>query len=147
MKAIITLFIVGLLFSAPQWGSNFEKAKAEAAQNNKYILLNFSGSDWCGPCIKLKKDIFESEAFQQYAGEHLVLVRADFPRQKKNQLEAAQTTHNEALAEKYNPQGKFPFTLLLDANGKVLKEWEGYPKTLSTLAFVHDIALVANAGK
>ncbi|WP_428666726.1 thioredoxin family protein [Runella sp.] len=147
MKTIISLFIAGLLFSAPQWGGNFEKAKAEAAQNNKYILLNFCGSDWCGPCIKLKKDIFESEDFQQYAEGHLVLVRADFPRQKKNQLETAQTAHNEALAEKYNPQGKFPFTLLLDANGKVLKEWEGYPKTLNTLAFVHDIALVANAGK
>lgn len=136
-----------LFAAAPQWGGDFEKAKAEAAQSNKYILLNFCGSDWCGPCIKLKKDIFESADFQQYADAHLVLVRADFPRQKKNQLDAAQTARNEALAEKYNPQGKFPFTLLLDANGKILKEWEGYPKTLNALAFVHDIALIADAGK
>ncbi len=147
MKTILSFLMIGLFFPVPQWSGDFEKAKAEATQSNKYILLNFCGSDWCGPCIKLKKDIFESADFQQYAEKHLVLVRADFPRQKKNQLEAAQTAHNEALAEKYNPQGKFPFTLLLDANGKVLKEWEGYPKTLNTLGFVHDIALVADAAK
>jgi len=147
MKTILLVLMTGLLAASPQWGGDVEKAKAEAAQNNKYILLNFCGSDWCGPCIKLKKDIFESADFQQYADAHLVLVRADFPRQKKNQLDAAQTARNEALAEKYNPQGKFPFTLLLDANGKILKEWEGYPKTLNTLAFVHDIALIADVGK
>lgn len=147
MKTIVLVLITSLLAALPQWGGDFEKARTEATQNNKYILLNFCGSDWCGPCIKLKKDIFESEDFQQYADGHLVLVRADFPRQKKNQLDAKQTAHNEALAEKYNPQGKFPFTLLLDANGKVLKEWDGYPKTMSMLAFVHDIALVADASK
>ena len=118
------------------WQLNFDQAKAEAQQSHKLILLNFSGSDWCGPCIKLKKDVFESTEFQAYAVDHIVLVRADFPRLTKNQLDARQTAHNEALAEKYNKQGKFPFTVLLDANGGVLQEWEGYPKSITPVSFV-----------
>ena len=147
MKLIISLFISSFLLTASQWGNDFDKAKTEANQNHKYILLNFSGSDWCGPCIKLKKDIFESADFGQYAEEHLVLVRADFPRQKKNQLDARQTAHNEALAEKYNNQGKFPLTLLTDADGKVVKEWEGYPASMNTLGLIHEIAQVIDARK
>jgi hypothetical protein len=64
--------------------------------------------------------------FGAYATEKLVLVRADFPRLKKNQLDKVQTAHNEALAEKYNQKGAFPLTLLLNAKGQVLKEWDGF---------------------
>jgi len=123
------LLLAGLLLfagSSTGWLTNFETAKTEAAAENKYILLNFSGSDWCAPCIKLKKEVFESEAFTAVAEKQLVLLRADFPRAKKNQLSKELTKHNEALAERYNPSGKFPLTVLLDANGKVIKEWDGY---------------------
>lgn len=61
------------------------------------------------------------------ADTELVMVNADFPRKKKNQLTAQQQEMNNAMADKYNSQGKFPYTLLLDANGKVLKEWDGFP--------------------
>ena len=74
----------------------------------------------------MKKEVFESEAFLSLAEENLVLVRADFPRQKKNQLPKEQVKHNEGLAEKYNPEGKFPFTLLLNSDGRILKQWDGY---------------------
>lgn len=147
MKLLFSFFVSSLFFAAPQWSGDFIKAKADASENHKYILLNFCGSDWCGPCIKLKKDIFESADFGQYATDHLVLVRADFPRQKKNQLSAQQTAHNEALAEKYNPQGKFPLTLLLSADGKVIKTWDGYPASMSTLQLIHDMALAIDAQK
>jgi thioredoxin-related protein len=147
MKFITAIFISSLLFTAPQWGGDFEKAKAEATQNHKYILLNFCGSDWCGPCIKLKKDIFESADFGQFANDNLVLVRADFPRLKKNQLDARQTAHNETLAEKYNSQGKFPLTVLLTPDGKVVKEWDGYPASMNTLVLIHDIASAIDARK
>ncbi|OIN56278.1 thioredoxin family protein [Arsenicibacter rosenii] len=126
MKLLTILLTAFLLHVSADWNLDFEKAKSEASQGHKYILLNFSGSDWCAPCIKLKKDIFEADAFKAYATDHLVLVRADFPRSKKNQLDKAQTARNEALAETYNTQGKFPLTLLLDANGKVVKVWDGY---------------------
>ncbi|HEY2583566.1 MAG TPA: thioredoxin family protein, partial [Mucilaginibacter sp.] len=117
-----------MIFSANvTWLGDFKAAEKEAAESHKLILINFSGSDWCGPCIRLRKEILESQTFETYAADHLVLVRADFPRQKKNQLSAAQVKLNEALADKYNADGKFPYTLLVDENGKVLKTWDGFP--------------------
>lgn len=139
MKLALLSFVFCFFTTAPAWQLNFDQAKTEAAQSHKLILLNFSGSDWCGPCIKLKKNIFESAEFGQFANDNLILVRADFPRLSKNQLDAKQTAHNEALAEKYNRQGKFPFTVLLDANGKVLKEWDGYNQSLTVSSFVETI--------
>jgi thioredoxin-related protein len=127
MKYLLFAFIVSLSFNAPEWLTNFETAKIEATQAKKQILLNFCGSDWCAPCIRMKKEIFESDTFVGYAKANLVLVKADFPR-KKNALDKKQVTHNEMLAEKYNPEGKFPFTVLLDAEGKILKSWDGMPK-------------------
>ncbi len=109
------------------WLGDFNEAKTEAMQQHKLILINFSGSDWCGPCIRLRKEILESATFEDYAAGHLVLVRADFPRQKKNQLSPAQVKLNEALADKYNAEGKFPYTLLVDENGKILYQWDGFP--------------------
>lgn len=123
---IITAFVISAVLSAASiWTNDFEQAKQQAKQENKLILLNFSGSDWCGPCIKLHRDVFEVSVFQDFAKQNLVLINADFPRLKKNQLSKAQITQNEALAERYNPKGIFPLTLLLDADGKVLKTWEG----------------------
>lgn len=126
MKLLLILFL-GFIPTSLIWNENFNEAQQLAKTSHKQILINFSGSDWCGPCIRLRKEILESEVFEAYAKENLILVRADFPRQKKNQLPAAQVKQNEALAEKYNPEGKFPYTLLVDENGKVLKSWDGYP--------------------
>lgn len=123
---MLWLSLMFLLTGSVDWLSNFDTAKKIAGQDHKYILLNFSGSDWCAPCIKMKQEVFESASFSSVAAEKLVLLRADFPRAKKNQLPKEQQKHNEVLAEKYNPSGKFPLTLLLDANGKVLREWDGY---------------------
>lgn len=125
MKLVLVYLLI-MLSVSNEWLPNFDAAKEKAVKENKYILLNFSGSDWCAPCIKMKKEVFESEAFLTRADTQLVLVRADFPRSKKNQLSPEQVKHNEALAEKYNPLGKFPYTLLLDAKGSVIKEWDGY---------------------
>lgn len=102
------------------------------------ILLNFSGSDWCGPCIRLHKEIFNSEAFAAYAKDQLVLLNADFPRLKKNQLAKSRQLQNNKLADEYNAGGAFPLTLLLDANGKIIKRWEGLPNETPE-AFVKEI--------
>jgi len=120
------------------WHYNLLEAKQIAQQEHKHILLNFSGSDWCGPCIRMHKEIFASEAFKQMADTDLVLVNADFPRMKKNQLPAQQQQLNNAMADQYNPQGKFPLTVLLDADGRVLKEWEGFP-SMSTEEFIVEV--------
>lgn len=143
MKYLSVLLIVSLSAAQPTWLTNLEKGKSEALASNKLIVLNFSGSDWCGPCIRLKKEIFGSDEFVKYAADKLVLVNADFPRYKKNQLTKQQEKENEGLAEKYNSSGKFPFTVLLNANGKVLKQWEGLPDETPE-KFVDEINTIAN---
>jgi thioredoxin-related protein len=145
MKLLTLLFCTMLLGSNPAWLNDFSKARAEASEKNRAILLNFSGSDWCIPCIRMHEELFRSDAFTGFADKELVLVQADFPRLKKNQLSKEQVRMNEALADQYNPEGKFPFTVLLDANGKVLKKWDGLPKVQAE-AFVQEInaALHAN---
>ncbi|MBO9673127.1 MAG: thioredoxin family protein [Sphingobacteriaceae bacterium] len=134
------LFVALLgLFAVPAiWMGNFSEAQKQAKLTHKQILINFSGSDWCGPCIRLRKEILESEDFEKYAAANLLLVRADFPRMKKNQLPKEQVRLNESLAELYNKDGKFPFTVLVDENGKVLKSWDGFPGE-SAQAFVAEI--------
>ncbi len=127
IKALIGLLLTGVI-AGPGWHNNLDEARQLARQQNKYILLNFSGSDWCGPCIELRKQILDDPEFLKMADSSLILVNADFPRSKKNQPNAQQQKVNDAMADKYNSQGKFPYTLLLDADGKVLKTWEGLPK-------------------
>ncbi|MBK5286462.1 MAG: thioredoxin family protein [Bacteroidia bacterium] len=143
MKLLFPLILLSVLVSSPEWFTDFNKAQQEAVEGKKFILLNFSGSDWCGPCIMMRKEIFDSDAFNNYAAEHLVLVRADFPRYKKNKLSKEQTRQNEALADKYNKEGKFPFTVLMNSEGKVLKEWEGLPQESAEL-FVAEIKKMCN---
>ncbi len=143
MKSMLAIFLILLFSGSVEWLTNMDEAKKIAQENKRLILLNFSGSDWCAPCIKMKKEVFSQDVFIQYANEHLVLVKADFPRLKKNQLEAAQVKHNEALAERYNPTGKFPYTLLLDAQGKLIKEWDGY-KTMPPEDFVKELSQAAH---
>ena len=121
----ITLFLSPALTPSP-WMTNLDKAKQIAKSEHKLILLNFSGSDWCIPCMKLRTDIFDSDAFMKYAKDNLVLLNADFPRKTKDQLTKEQQKENDALAAKYNPEGRFPFTILLDSNGNKLKVWDGY---------------------
>lgn len=122
MKKVMVLmffFVVSLGYSQ-DWKTNFELVKKEAVSQNRHILLVFSGSDWCAPCIKLDKSIWQSEEFKEYAATNLVLDRADFPKKKQNQLEANLKKQNEGLAELYNKDGIFPLVVVLDSNGKVL---------------------------
>lgn len=123
---LVLVYILFITLPAVEWLNDFNTAKNLAVKDHKYILINFSGSDWCAPCIKMKKEVFENESFVSLAEKKLVLVRADFPRSKKNQLSNEQVKHNEALAEKYNPSGKFPYTVLVDSDGNVIKTWDGY---------------------
>ncbi|WP_231460148.1 thioredoxin family protein [Pedobacter sp. Leaf132] len=140
---LLFIALLGIFTIQASWMGNFSEAQKQAKASHKQILINFSGSDWCGPCIRLRKEILESESFEQYANTNLLLVRADFPRQKKNQLSKEQVKLNESLAEVYNKDGKFPYTVLVDENGKVLKSWDGYPDE-SAQAFVAEINKIKN---
>jgi len=101
--------------------TNFNEAVEVAKDQDKQILMVFSGSDWCKPCIQLRKEILESEEFKSYSVNHLVLLELDFPYRKKNMLSKTQVAHNEQLAEIFNPKGIFPFVLLLDSSVDVIK--------------------------
>jgi thioredoxin-related protein len=122
MKKIIFIisFLVPITMFSQNWKSNFEEAKAEAIKQEKNILLVFSGSDWCAPCIKLDKNIWQSEEFKKYSDQTYILYKADFPKKKANQLSDTLKNQNNELAEKYNQNGNYPLVVLLDKNGKVL---------------------------
>lgn len=127
MKLILSLLLF-FTISEGVWQTNFEAAQKQAKEEHKLILLNFSGSDWCGPCILFRKDILDQKVFLDMAEKNLVLVNADFPRKQKNQLPEDLVKSNNVLAEKYDRDGFFPTTVLLDAEGKVIKVWKGKPK-------------------
>ncbi len=113
------LLFVASVYSQ-NWKSDFEDAKATAAKENKNIVLVFSGSDWCAPCIKLDKVVWQSEEFKKEAEKNWVTYKADFPKKKANQLAPELTEANKKLAEKYNKNGSFPLVVLLDKSGKVI---------------------------
>jgi protein disulfide-isomerase len=106
------------------WVTDFEQAKKLAAEKKLPIIANFSGSDWCGWCIKLDKEVFSQPAFQEYASSNAVLFVADFPRRKEQPAE--EKKQNEQLAERYGVEG-FPTVLLLDSKGKVIGQTEYKP--------------------
>ena len=121
MKRAMLLLILGLA-SLPtradelaQWFTDANAAQAKAKQENKSVLLDFTGSDWCGWCMKLKREVFDQPEFAEFARENLVLVEVDFPRH--TQLDDAQRQANERLAETYHITG-YPTIILLDADGR-----------------------------
>jgi thioredoxin-related protein len=141
---LIALF--GSILLSTGWETDFNKAQQSAQSEHKLILLNFSGSDWCGPCIRMHKEIFEKSGFSDYASDHLVLVNADFPRLKKHELSKDQQEKNDKLASRYDTDGVFPLTVLLTPGGKILKEWKGFP-SVSAEEFTNQVKAVVDANK
>ncbi|WP_303917497.1 thioredoxin family protein [Draconibacterium sediminis] len=123
---LLTLILSGISFGQ-NWQSDFQQSLQTAKTEDKPVILVFSGSDWCAPCMKLENEIWSSDEFKNYSAEHFVLYKADFPRQKKNQPDSGQVKANKELAEKYNQKGFFPLVVVLDKTGKVLGE-TGYKK-------------------
>jgi protein disulfide-isomerase len=115
----IVAVIVGsaLSASAEGWITDFEEAKKLAAEKNAPIIANFSGSDWCGWCIKLDREVLSKPEFLDYAKDNLVLLNLDFPARK--QQDKAIADQNKALAAKYGIKG-YPTILVLDATGGVI---------------------------
>jgi len=112
---------VGLLgslrASAGEWETDFAKASEAAKKDGKCMLLDFTGSDWCGWCIKLDKEVFQKTEFKDYAEKYLVLVQLDFPRTKPQSDELK--AQNAKLAAKYKIEG-YPTILILSPEGKLV---------------------------
>ncbi len=129
MKTIIItlcvlLTLVQVNAAELDWQTDLPKAQTQAKTEKKLVMLDFTGSDWCGWCIKLNKEVFSQPAFAEYAKKNLVAVEVDFPRKKK--LSAAQKQANDALARKYDIQG-YPTIIVLDSEGKKVGELSYMP--------------------
>ncbi|WP_297090198.1 thioredoxin family protein [uncultured Draconibacterium sp.] len=135
LSFMLIFIIVGISFGQ-NWQTNFQAAQNKAKTDHKPIVLVFSGSDWCAPCMKLEQEIWNSDTFKSYSDAHLVLYKADFPRKKKNQPDNEQLKKNKELAEKYNSKGFFPLVVVLDETGKVLGE-TGYKKMTADAYIKH----------
>jgi len=129
-------------FASDGWMTDFEKAKALAKAEKKYILIDFSGSDWCGWCIKLDREVFSQDAFQSYAKDHLVLVLADSPRDKSKQSGELQK-QNDQLIKEFKVRG-FPTVFILDSDGKIIAK-TGYQDGGAEAYVEHIKKLIAEA--
>ena len=110
---------------AADWQTDYAKALQTAKAQNKRVLLDFTGSDWCPPCIALRKRVFSSAEFGAYAQKNLILVELDYPQRKPQPAQLK--NQNEKLSRDYGIEEKgFPTVILLDPSGKVLRELTGY---------------------
>ncbi len=132
MKAPFLLLLASLLGAVPAlaqapgsapalaWTTDLPAALAQAQATQRPVLVVFSGSDWCKPCMLLKREVFDQPEFAAFAQDKFVLARFDFPRNRKNQVSAAQTKLNEDAAARLNQEGTFPAVVLLSPAGQVL---------------------------
>jgi thioredoxin-related protein len=110
------LMVASAVFASDGWLTDFAKAQEQARAEKKYLLVDFSGSDWCGWCIKLDKEVFSQAEFQAYAKSNLVMMLADFPSRKKLAPELA--AQNDKLAQQFGVRG-YPTVILLSPDGKL----------------------------
>lgn len=106
-----------------EWETDYERALAMAAEQDKRVLINFTGSDWCPPCIRLKDEVFEDQVFHRYAKENLILLELDFPRSVEQPAELKE--QNQRLQQEYSIEG-FPTLIVLDSEGEEQRRHVGY---------------------
>jgi protein disulfide-isomerase len=124
MKTLLTRFLAtcavlavgsAATFAAAGWDDDYDKAVAKAKAEKKMILLDFTGSDWCGWCIKLDKEVFSKKEFKDYAKDNLVLVEVDFPNSKPQSKKLKE--QNQKLQKEHGIQG-YPTIIVLNAEGQ-----------------------------
>jgi protein disulfide-isomerase len=130
MKKILITLLAATVFwqvnaAESTWLTDLPKAEAQAKADNEIILMDFTGSDWCGWCIKFKKDVLDTKEFQDYAAKNVVLVEVDFPNKKEQSADLKKA--NKALQDKYDVHG-FPTLVVLDKDGKEIGRQVGYAK-------------------
>ena len=137
LLAAVALFKAGA--EELQWMTDLPKAQQKAKAEKKLVMMDFTGSDWCGWCIKLNKEVFSKPEFAEYAKKNLVLVEVDFPNQKKQTEELKKA--NLALQGKYKVEG-YPTIVVLNSEGKHIGDTgyvEGGPK-----AFIAELEKIRN---
>ena len=144
MKAItwlasITVGVASLTASAfgatlEGWSTDLEKAFEKAKAENKSVLVEFTGSDWCPPCIAMRKNVFSKKEFVTAASKNFILVELDFPKGDPEEKKK-----NQPFAEKYEIEG-FPTVILFTPEGKEFNRFfaSAYPKTEEFLAHLDE---------
>jgi len=125
--SILLIFALLSLFSEAQrkakiktWFSNYDEAIIYAKQSKLPVLMIFAGTDWCEPCMALKKYVINTDRFQEYYPSRFSVLYLEFPVKEKNKLPDPVFKHNEELAKKFNPNGYFPNLVFIDASGNLL---------------------------
>ena len=116
ITGVVLAACVAPAFSAVEWMTDIEAAKTKAAAENKALLLDFTGSDWCGWCIRIRKEVFDKPRFEEYIRDKFVPVEIDIPNNPN--FDANLRKRNEELCAQYSVQG-FPTILVTDAQGMV----------------------------
>ncbi|MEW6281813.1 MAG: thioredoxin family protein [Candidatus Eremiobacterota bacterium] len=126
MRRLLIVFgltlALGLLLSPSlraegSWLTSWDEASKQSKKTGKPILMDFTGSDWCGWCIKLKKEVFDTPEFQAWAKKNVILLEVDFPRSKQQSEEVKK--QNEDLSQKYSIEG-YPTIVFVNHKGDVL---------------------------
>jgi thioredoxin-related protein len=123
VAAAVSLVFAPLTRAESNWLHDWNKAQEEAKANHKLLFLNFTGSDWCGWCIKFDKEVLSQPQFKNFAHENLVLVELDFPRRKSQPTE--EKKQNVQLAQQYEVLG-FPTIVVLNSSGQKVWQFDGY---------------------
>ena len=141
--ALLLMALVSNSFAAGElWTSDYDSALKKAKKENRHVLLDFTGSDWCGWCIRLNKEVFDTDAFKAYAKDNLVLVEIDFPRKKS--LPKDVVARNRKLGEKFEVAG-YPTIWILGPDGTPIRS-TGYRKGGGE-AYVEHLKGLIKAGK
>ena len=130
-------------FAAPVWETNFKRAAKKADRKDRYMLLDFTGSDWCIWCIKLDKEVFNKSDFKDYARKNLILVEVDFPRKKKQSKSLEE--QNVDLARSYGVRG-YPTVIILAPDGTFVAK-TGYKRGGAEKYVAHLEKLIAKYEK
>jgi len=140
-KLILTLLLLASVTSRAEltWLTDLDEAKKVAMKENKKLLVDFTGSDWCGYCIKLHKEVFDTPEFEKFAKDY-VLVELDFPKRKEQP--AAEKAKNQAAQKKYGVNG-FPTVIIMNTSGKVLNRAEGYSPDSGPSAYLPQLGAPA----
>jgi thioredoxin-related protein len=119
----LLLFLASVPLVHADWTTDYKAALVQAKQQNKLVLLDFTGSDWCGYCKLLDKEVFSDASFKDFTTKTFIPVTVDFPHGTK--LPDALTQQNDQLQQQFKVDG-FPTLIVVDADGRELGRMEGY---------------------
>jgi thioredoxin-related protein len=144
MLRLLLIFLFPLIQLSPTWESNFDVAKQKSINESKIMLIHFVHKSRDAKNVKLEKETFETSEFAAYANNHLVLLKIDLGVDQMSSEK--QFSHNAIIRERYSSGAIAPFTIITDADGKVLKTWN-HKQSLKSSDLISAIQTTIEANK